>query len=197
GGPLPRQATAPRHRLLRPAAGEPTPAQQPRRGILKPTHATVLTALAPLADGTAAGRQMVLPDTISYIEPVHGLARVDHELPGRHHAFQRDGWFIAAGHLHLGRPREGWYMEMSARIPPSLLAAVTGALVDRTPVQRPRTSLADDHLPHLDITAVPADRPSPALRAGAARTSTAGSVHRPPAFARTAPGPTVPKVRGR
>ncbi|MEV0530737.1 DUF317 domain-containing protein [Kitasatospora sp. NPDC050463] len=165
--------------------------RDPRRAL--PPSTAALDQLA------AAGWQRLphLPDDIIYVEPVHGLARVSRSLPAAHHAFRRDDWHINGGRLNLG-PREGWYIEMDSSIPSPLLAAVTGALLDRTPVERPRHSLADEHLPHLDITTVQPDRTLAAGRASAARSSTATPAALPaPAPARIVSDATASKARGR
>ncbi|KQV20966.1 DUF317 domain-containing protein [Kitasatospora sp. Root107] len=144
------------------------------------------TALDPLID---AGWRRFHPNDIVYIEPVHGLARIDRGAPAAHHAFRRSDWFITAGRLGIG-PRAGWHIEMSAHIPSPLLAAVTGALLDLTPVERPQHSLADEHLPYLDIARAPTrDRPLAASRTSAAR----GSTTTAPAHPAPAPAPTTPQ----
>nr|BEK67586.1 hypothetical protein KPHV_48130 [Kitasatospora purpeofusca] len=131
-----------------------------------------------------------LPHDIIYVAPEHGLGRVSRSLPAPHHAWRNTDWSINGGRLNLG-PRAGWHMTMSAGIPPQLLTAVTAALMDRTPVERALHSLADEHLPYLDVTTVRSDPPAATGRADAARTrTTSPAPAAAPAGAPTTTGPT-------
>ncbi|MFF2657408.1 hypothetical protein ACFVUH_08580 [Kitasatospora sp. NPDC058032] len=201
----------------------------PDEETLKPTHATVLTALAPLADGTAAGRQMVArrggvlvtaelahagirDDTFNGIRVRAVLRESGAELGSNRFDFDAHGTVPRPGFVHtlgdLDRMlqfgdldpaplREAvdryldFYTDAPPRAPHQRSAAPTAARADTEGPDRTAPQPGPPVLVSPLYLAGP-DQPSAALRAGAARTSTAGSLHRPPA-----PGPTVPKVRGR
>ncbi|MDH6111302.1 hypothetical protein P3T36_003326 [Kitasatospora sp. MAP12-15] len=130
--------------------------------------------LAPLR--TAGWFAETVPGYIAWTEPSAEIATIGRCTdPGSLAAGKSDDWVLSGGVLGPG-PKEGWYAQLSARIPAELLAAVTGAVADRTPVERLGRDLTDEHLIYLDVqplnTVGKTQAPAP-TRAGAAALRTA------------------------
>ncbi|MGW3185728.1 DUF317 domain-containing protein [Kitasatospora sp. NPDC001119] len=90
---------------------------------------------------------------------------------------QESDWVISGGALGPGR-KEGWYLKMPADVPMELLAGVTKALTDPTPVARLGRDLASEHLVYLDVRPLETrHRSTSPARMAAARARSVTTVH--------------------
>ncbi|MFC9327941.1 DUF317 domain-containing protein [Kitasatospora sp. NPDC057015] len=138
------------------------------------------------------------PATIAWTEPDTEMATIGRNIdPTRDPRGQDTDWVLSGGSLGPGA-KEGWYAKLSLQTPAPLLAAVTGAVVDRAPVERLGRDLTPEHRIHLDVTPLPASRPvrSTARRIEAARSRTTRATPEPVPRAADA-GTATPGPAGR